>query len=245
MIRLGLIILTLGMALPGSAWSQEASETPGVAAMGRVVDQETGQPVEGAYVAFEGARWGTYTDETGLFYMRDPKGGSPRITIEMLGYGTTYVPLSFVDEAPPIRIPVRADPIVLEGFEIVTDRFARRRKAAPTSVRSFDERQLRAAPSLDIVEFLGTRSFVRPAPCGSFLATGPCARVRGRVVPVIICVDEVPMFGGFDMLRSISPSDLAMAEVYGSGRQIRLYTRAFMENASRVRLNPHPIEFGC
>ena len=236
---------TIGIVFPTAVAAQEPDapeSSPEVAAMGRVVDLDMGTPVVGAYVAFEGLRWGVYTDSTGLFYMRDPKGGSDRITISMLGYGTTYVPSHLVDAAPPVRIPVKSDPIVLEGFEIVSDRFKRRRNAvASMSVRAFDERQLRASSATDIVQFLEARSFLRPVDCG----LRACARVRGRVTQVLVCLDEVPLLGSLDMLRTIMPADLEMAEVYGSGRQIRLYTRAFMEGASRNRINPHPIEYGC
>lgn len=252
MIKDGLLCLLLvatGGASRAEAQEVSDSDPEEAAVMGRIVDADSGSPLDGAFVAFEGRRGGVYTDSTGLFYMRDPKGGAHRITIEMLGYGTSYVLAALVNEAPPVQIPLKADPIVLEGIQVTADRFERRRNAAPTSVRAFGLRQLRTSPTTDMLEFLEVRTGLNPEPCGYSVSAraspGGCAIVRGRLTKVVVCVDEVPMLGDLDMLRSISPGDLEMVEVYGGGRQIRLYSRAFMENASRIRLNPNPVIFGC
>lgn len=220
-------------------------------AIGQVVDQNTGAPLVGAFVHFEGVSGGVYTDDRGVFYVRDRRG-SDRVVIEMLGYGKAYVPASLVEGAPPIRIPLHADPVVLEGIEVVVDRFQRRRNASAASVRVFDQRQLRRYANQDVVQFVESRTFLREVPCGlsvTALASTSCMRSRGRVVRATICVDEVPALGGLEMLRSVSAADLYQIEVFvlpvSRNVQIRMYTPAFMEGAARVRLSPTPLEFGC
>lgn len=49
---------------------------------------------------------------------------------------------------------------------------------------------------------------------------------RGRVQPVRVIIDEVPVvFGGLDWLRSYDAGEIYLMEVYDLGRAIRVLTR--------------------
>ncbi len=53
---------------------------------GRVMDSENGYPVAGATVILEGEERGTYTDERGLFIIKDAPERALRLTIRRIGY---------------------------------------------------------------------------------------------------------------------------------------------------------------
>ena len=53
-----------------------------------------------------------------------------------------------------------------------------------------------------------------------------------------VWIDEAPVVGGMDYLRTVRPYELYMVEVYAGGRQIRAYTPRFMERAAKTRLQP-------
>jgi len=215
--------------------------------MGRVIDAESQAPLNGAFVTFEGGRPGTWTNPDGVFRL----GGAEetewrRVHIELIGYGIGMLSAELLSDSVPINIPLAADPVLLEGFEIVSDRFKRRRNASTMSVRTFDTRQLQMAPSMDMLQFVETRTFIRERPCRNINSfQGTCALVRGRIQPIIVCIDETPMLGGMYMLASMRPDDLSLLEVYSGGRLIRAYTKAFMEAASRRRFRPQPLDYAC
>lgn len=243
------ILVLLGALAPPLAAQEETSYL-----LGRVIDAGTKTPLNGAFVSFPDARRGVFTNPDGAFRLPGAEPDDARIVqIELIGYGIAQLPAALLSDSVPINIPLAADPILLEGFQVVSDRFRRRRNASTMSVRTFDFRWLRSTSAMDALEFLERQTFIREVPCSFGLgasatalsAPGSCARVRGRVQRVTLCIDEVPSLGGFMQLASISPHELSMVEVYGGGRMIRVYTQAFMEQVSRRRFNPHPTEWGC
>lgn len=242
-----ILILLGATALPLSA--QEDSYL-----LGRVIDVVTKAPLNGAFVSFPDTRRGVFTNPDGVFRLPGAKPDDARnVQIELIGYGIAQLPAALLSDSVPINIPLAADPILLEGFQVVSDRFRRRRNASTMAVRTFDFRWLRSTSATDALEFLERQTFIREVPCSVgfgasatiLSAPGSCARVRGRVQRVTLCIDEVPSLGGFMQLASISPHELSMVEVYGGGRMIRVYTQAFMEQVSRRRFNPNPTEWGC
>lgn len=235
------------VALPLSA--QEPSYL-----LGRVIDAGTQAPLNGAFVSFPDARRGVFTNPDGVFRLPGAKPGDARIVqIESIGYGIAELPAALLSDSVPMNIPLVADPILLEGFQVVSDRFRRRRNASTMAVRTFDFRWLRSTSATDALEFLERQTFIREMPCATGLGAsatllsppGSCARVRGRVQRITLCIDEVPSLGGLMQLASIAPHELSMVEVYGGGRMIRVYTQAFMEQVSRRRFTPNPTEWGC
>ncbi len=238
---LGVIALPLG--------AQETSYL-----LGRVIDAGTKAPLNGAFVSLPDTRRGVFTDPDGVFRLPGAVPNDARkVQIELMGYGIAELPARLLSDSVPLNIPLASDPILVEGFKVVSDRFRRRRNASTMAVRTFDVRWLRTTPATNVLEFLERQTFIREVPCSvglgasASLLSGPgnCARVRGRVQPVTLCIDEVPSLGGLFQLASIPPQELNMVEVYGGGRMVRVYTQAFMEQVSRRRFRPHPIEYGC
>ncbi|HSG49254.1 MAG TPA: hypothetical protein VLA43_15645, partial [Longimicrobiales bacterium] len=72
-----------------------------------------------------------------------------------------------------------------------------------------------------------------------------CVSRRGSVERVGICLDEVPLWGGIQALESYDPAELYMVEVYDRGREVRVYTRYFVEERLRTGRRLAPLSWGC
>jgi hypothetical protein len=246
--------------VPGPASGQEAEGPPDdpVSFTGRVIDVSTGLPLQGAWVGLEGASQGTITNERGLFLLPGIPPGPRVFSFEMLGYAT----LNLTADAAVNRdatVSLVPDPVLLEGIEVVADRFESRRRGVASSVETIPRNRLLNATAPDVLEFLKYRYGIRRVPCTgprswdrtlglpgrasviNATITSECAWVRGKPTAVTVCIDERPMAGGIDFLTNYPLEDLYLMEIYGGGGQIRLYTNRFMELAGRTRLNPTPL----
>lgn len=210
---------------------------------GRVVDASTRQPVHGAFVGLQFEDWGVLTDAQGRFQLEVAQMPSYMLAIENLGYekGEITVLDSVRGE---VVVALDADPVQLGEIRIMVDRFNSRRKATAMSVRAFERDDLLASPSMNMLDYLRGRTGRPLRECPFRSAFGRvCVMRRGRHQPVQVYLDEMPVFGGLDELRTYRPHELFMVEVYDSGRHIRLYSTQFMDRLARngLRLNPIPI----
>jgi len=208
------------------------------ALVGRVIDATTGTPIVGAFVHLDQEKWGVLTGEGGHFRLTGVPAGVITVVVEQLG----YVELAKADlvprESTPVVLALEPDPVLLEGIQVVTDRFERRRKALAVPSQAFDREELITSPFFNVLDFVSSRTLLRPFRCGGISIDGICAYVRGRVRPVTVYVDEAPFLGGLEFLDMMEPHELHRVEVYRSGAHIRVYTEAFMERAARIRLTP-------
>lgn len=205
--------------------------------VGTVVDVNTGQALQNAWVGLTGTDWGSITDDDGRFRIEDVEAGLMSLTIEQLGYETLEWE-AYVSAADPLLvIELTAQPIVLEGLRVVTDRFRSRRNAVATTVYTYDASQLANSSERTALDFIRYRAHGQVVGCRGRLGDR-CLLVRGRVIEPVIYIDEIPVLGGLDYLESFAPWDLYMVEIYGSGRHIRAYTPQFMKAAAKQRLVP-------
>ena len=206
---------------------------------GTVVDASSGDVLVGAWVGYTDSEWGSITDDSGRFRFPDMVAGRLALTIEQLGYETLewVGAVSQTDEM--LRIELTPQPFVLEGLNVVVDRFESRRRAVATSVFAYDAADLQVGAAETAMEFVRNRVNSSFVPCsGSF--SGTCIRVRGELREPSVYIDEMPVLGGLDYLDTFAPWELYMIEIYGRGRHIRAYTHQFMERAAKVRLHPLP-----
>lgn len=206
--------------------------------LGVVIDDATGQPLANTLVSIEASEWASLTTEDGRFLLCGVGEGTHVVTAEQLGYATlkAYVETSREGDLNVVRM--RPDPILLEGLEVVTDRFERRRKAAATTVRAFDQEDLARSGYWTAAEFVASRAGVFTTICEGGTT---CVVRRGRKVNPTVYLDEFPLIGGWFQLETLPTSQLYMIEVFSRGAHIRAYTHGFMERAAKVRLAPFPI----
>lgn len=210
---------------------------------GRVIDEQTRTPLEGAFVAQAGSMRGYMTDSLGFFVLEvAPGGGGYPLTVEQLGYSTLEVTLGPTAHGEFTTVKMRPSPIAVEGLQVLVDRFDRRRRFYSGSVRVMDQGRL--------LRFAGTAYDVVRREVGFMTAcVGSsdelCTIRRGRRTQVELCTDEMPTYGATSALESYDSSELYLVEVYNRGQQVRVYTRWFVERALRGGRRLQPLEWGC
>jgi len=209
---------------------------------GTVVDAETGDVLVGAWVGLEGTDLGSLTDEDGRFRLPELTPGRLELTVEQLGYETRRWKGTVAHGDFELTIELTAEPILLEGLQVVSDRFRSRRNAAATSVFAYDRGDLTSTAAADALEFIEFQAAAEMTPCNGRRGDR-CLFVRGRIVEPVVYVDEAPLLGGLAYLETFRPWELHMIEVYGGGRHIRAYTPHFMERAAKAGLAPLALPF--
>jgi hypothetical protein len=225
-----------GQAVPDGATNADTEFT----LFGQVVDQQSGTVLEGAWVGLTDTDWGSLTDNEGRFRIPDMQAGSISLTVEQLGYETMTWngPITSGDDLIVLRMEPNL--VLLEGLQIVTDRFETRRRSTATRVLAYDAGELSAASERSALDFVRYRTGSTAA-CGA--SRDLCVYSRGRIVEPTVYIDEVPFPGGLAYLDTFAPWEFHMIEVYGGGRHIRAYTNQFMERAAEIRLLPLPLFF--
>ena len=223
--------------------AESATEPASVQVTGRVVDASSNAPIHGAWVSLKDLDWGVLTDAQGRFSLSVDRADRFLLIVENLGYEAVE---QAVDAPPPPDLTLEMDPnpVQLEELRVMGDRFQSRRRATSMSVRAFERDALLMDSSIDVMQFLQSRTGrpIRECPFRSAFAS-LCIRARGRWQRVQVYVDEMPVFGGLDELRTYKPQELYMIEVYNFGAHIRLYSTTFMDRLVRSgrRLTPVPI----
>jgi hypothetical protein len=230
------------LATTGAAQQGRIADAARFEVFGVVVDAQTGESLVGAWVGITGTDWGSLTNDEGRFRIPDVSAGPLELTVEQLGYETLAWDGTVQSADDLIRIELGAQPIVLEGLQVVTDRFRSRRRAAATSVRAFERGDLATSGARDALDFIETHSAARLTSCNGRRGN-QCLFVRGRNVEPVVYVDEIPLIGGLSYLQAYQPWEFQMIEVYAGGRHIRAYTPRYMERAAKQRLSPLPLPF--
>ncbi|MYC93151.1 MAG: carboxypeptidase-like regulatory domain-containing protein [Gemmatimonadetes bacterium] len=220
-----------------SAAAQPVCEPGQRRIVGQVVDAATEAPLDVVRVAAEASARPALTTSDGRFLLCEVGAGAIAITAERLGYETLTVDVVAGTANDPIRLRLRPSPILLDGLEIVMDRFKHRQRAVATVVRTYDEAAFASSGQWSAADFVASRSGIFTSPC----AFGRCVYYRGTLVPPAIYLDERPLPGGWAQFESLPTSQLYMIEVYRRGTHVRAYSHAFMERAAQTRLAPLPI----
>lgn len=233
----------LSSALPlaaitfSSAAAQPVCEPGQPRIVGQVVDAATEAPLDVVRVAAGVSARPVLTTSDGRFLLCEVGAGAIAITAERLGYETLTVDVVAGIASDPIRLRLQPSPILLEGLEIVMDRFKSRHRAVATVVRTYDEAAFASSGHWSAGDFVASRSGIFTTPCGF----DRCVFYRGALVPPSVYLDERPLPGGWAQFESLPTSQLYMIEVYRRGTHVRAYSRAFMERAAQTRLAPLPI----
>ena len=229
----GVVLAVAALALLARAGEAQEFEL-----VGTIVDANTGQALQNAWVGLTGTDWGSITNEQGRFRIEDVVAGRLSLKIEQLGYETLEWDGYVSSGDPLLLLELNAQPIVLEGLRVVTDRFRSRRNAVATSVYTYQAAELANSYERSALDFIRYRAHgARVVSCQGRLGD-TCLSIRGRAVEPVVYIDEIPVLGGLDRLDSFAPWDLYMVEIYGRGRHIRAYTPQFMKQAAERRLLP-------
>jgi hypothetical protein len=236
---LGMVVLMLvcfqGLGAQDKEQSSKAAGDKPL--LGTVVDARTGTPLVGAFVRVEGDEWGTLSGADGSFALPRIEVGRTSLVVEQLGYRTLQQSVEVKEPREAVALSVEPDSTLLEGINLVLDRFEQRRNSAATTSWVFNREDLVTTVGVSALGFLKARAPINLIPCS--LGT-ECAVFKGRVTPVTVYVDEMQFLGGMDYLSSHQPYDLQRIEVFAGGRQIRVYTEGYLKRAGKIRLQPNP-----
>ncbi len=235
-------IAAVGLLFSGLSGQEHGDEGLSFEVAGLVVDAETGNALVGAWVGLPGTDWGSLTNDDGRFRIPDVTPGILELQVEQLGYETRSWRGTVANGDALLTIELEAKPVLLEGLQVVSDRFRSRRNAAATSVYAFERDALATSTARDALEFVEYRAVAPMTNCNGRRGDH-CLVVRGRVVEPVVYVDEVPLLGGLSYLETFRPWEFHMIEVYAGGRHIRAYTPRFMERAAETRLAPLALPF--
>lgn len=195
---------------------------------GRVVDARTDAPVHGAFVGIAPAEEGVFTDSLGYFDLPVFEAGAYTLVAEQLGYSDVRVSISAAEADESVELRIEPNPVALEGLEVVTSRFTRERRSFSGSVVHFDQEDMLSRPGQTAFDVARERVHLRP--CRGAGDDEWCTVSRGRVVPVRVYVDEIPVaFDGLNWLRDYDAREIYLMEIYSFGRVIRVLTRWAVE----------------
>lgn len=230
--RLSLLSFAAGIVLAASSTAAQQATT--FTLTGVVVDSATGAPISGAWVEIFGRNIVAITDPSGAFRLPKVPAGVMAIRVRQLGYADAFIAYDVASDITSIRINLAPNPIVLEAVQVVTNRFERRRRAAPFSVRALTSEHLAATAAFDAYDFLHDRLHFITCPRASggqglviAVQRDVCIRYRGGWIAPQLYVDGAPWIGGIEALRGWSKADLHRVEIVRGGAEVWIFTRAF------------------
>jgi len=213
---------------------------------GQVIDTHSGQPVAHAAVHVGNNRTTVVADAQGRFTVDHLRPGSRAIWAEAPGYSARMGLVEIPDGPVQVRVEMQGDPVRLATLEVTTSRFDRRARAFAGSVRVFTQADLASMWYPNVAQLLDSRARVAATLCPGYSSFGrlDCVYTRGSTAQSRIYVDEAPWLGGQETLMDLHLPSIARVEVYGGGRQVRVYTRQFMNWASKRPYVPTPLALG-
>jgi Carboxypeptidase regulatory-like domain len=208
---------------------------------GRVIDALTGRAVAGAVVTHLGSARATTTDGHGNFTLTLELHSSYPLRIEQLGYEPSQLLLPSTTRTDFTTISLMPKPLELRGLEVVTDRFAERRRFSflPVDVLGPDVLATTHGTAYDIVK----NAIPAARMCADDM--GQLCIFRRRVRKVSVCIDEMKIYRGALELERYKPWELYMVEVYDRGLQVRVYTRRFTDRLRERHRKLQPWSWGC
>jgi hypothetical protein len=233
----------VALALLARASFAQTPPVKKIAVHGTVVNSTSGQPVAGAMVSLSDSRWGTVTNNKGRFNLPRVEPGNVTLTVNQLGYQNIEWKGVVSSQQDTVQIPLPPKPKLLKGLNVVNARLEQRRQGTAASVIAFNERQLATTRWSNVTDFLNARAGLLSEPCPYWMLSQQCYQVDGQIVSPIVFINEVPIPGGMEDLKTMWPQDLYLVEVYARGAEIRVYTKPFMKRAARTDFHPMAIGF--
>lgn len=230
--------LALVVAVPAVV----SAQTPGLL-RGHLLDTRTLGPVPGAYVSLQGAPRGVLSDSTGYFALPVAISDAYGLQVKQLGYRDLVHTVSREAAEKPLVLQLDADPVEIEGLEVLVEQFQDRRRGPYGFVDVLDQSDLLHAPdgtTSDLVRRMVP--FARPC---SRETEDLCVNTQGRLDPLVICVDDRRVAEGTVELEHLDPRGLYMVEIFPRGGQVRVYTRGYIERLVAAGSDLPPLSFGC
>jgi hypothetical protein len=174
------------------------------------------------------------SDMNGVFQLEDVETGRYLLRVQQVGYVSQYVAVTVGSPPEPVDLRLEPDSVVQAGLVTFSKETKARRNAFPGIATEYKAEKLNMSGVPDAQTFLNYFTWAHLVPCEDVDAVGGlCVQGRrGQPVEPRVFIDELPIIAGLDVLRSYSPSDFYVIEVFGTST-IRAYTHAFVEQRAR------------
>lgn len=230
-IRLLLYAVTVALsALPAEAQDR-------VVLSGTVVDVETGEPLAAAQILAPLSEIVTMTDSLGAFDISFIQDTQYEIVASAIGYHPARAMLGPDAVGASISIQLPRDDEMIEALTVLDGRLGdRRRRQRTRRLQLVDQLELAHSGADSAYDFVRVLAAARP--CDNLQELCRLGRSRVR-----LCIDDTRPSAGARALEILDPADLWLIEMYNEGREVRVYTRWFIEQTLRtrqgeIRLNP-------
>ena len=129
--------------------------------IGRVLDEQTGQPLPGANILIEGTVRGAAADDKGNFFIINIPPGAYTLRIQMLGYETVRIEKLRVSVNRTTNVTVKMKPTVLKGQVVVVEaRKVTMKKDQTSSVRNVSSDEIKVLPVENVSGVVGMQTGV-------------------------------------------------------------------------------------
>ncbi|NOY77407.1 MAG: TonB-dependent receptor [Calditrichaeota bacterium] len=129
--------------------------------VGRVVDQQNGQPLPGANVLVEGTTRGAAADTKGNFFIINLPPGVYTLRVQMLGYETVRVEKLRVSVNRTTNVTVKMKPTVIKGQVVVVEApKVAIKKDQTSSVRNVSSDEIKVLPVENVSGVIGMQAGV-------------------------------------------------------------------------------------
>jgi hypothetical protein len=241
-MRILLLCATLALAAPRVLAAQPGEPPSPLVVAGRVLDVSSGEPVADAVVRLPDVGVAGLSDADGYFLLRGVPTGTHPWEISRLGYATWREELEAAgDEVYTVRLLPRSE--VLQGLLVVADRLENRRLSSGMSARVLERGEVVRSGGGDLPTFLQARLGAPLVSCGESDPEHNCTWVRGRLMEIVVFLDEQRAPGGISQLHGLDPAEVQSIEVFAGGAMLRVYTVGFMERAARGRVMLLPLPY--
>lgn len=232
-------VLAIIAVAPVVAQDDPSGEEPEqVTVRGMVVDASTGEPMPTTVVRMAHPERSVMTGPDGRFSLSHVPVGSRTLAFEQIGYTRLTVTREFGPERTPIVVELEPQPVVLEGLDVMVDRFQARRQATGVSVRLLRADDFLSQP-VDLFRAIRGRAglgLIGCTPPGGMSTW--CILNRGSYVVPSVWVDDRRAMG-IEELELYRTDDVYAVEIYQAGRAIRVYTRQYMQ---KVAMSPRAVQ---
>ena len=218
--------LALGLSL--AVVPTPASGQDRVVLNGTLVDSDTREPLPGAQVLAPLSEVNVVTDSLGSFEISFIKDTHYDLVAAAMGYGSRSVTLSPEAEQTSTTIELRPDPVAMVSLAVLHEELEERRRQRRTPrLRVIDHVELGASDEPSAYSLVR-----RVAGAQACQDLQELCRLGRRIR---LCVDDTNPIRGARELEALRPSDLWLMEVYREGREVRVYSRWFIERVIGTR----------
>lgn len=237
--------LVASFAASPSRLAAQAADSARADVSGHVIDRGSRVGLPHATIEIGGGVKQVVSDSLGRFVVVGLSAGTHEVVVRRLGFSEFRTEWRLEPGLNTMTIALGARPVLLEGITVIGVRYAealrQRRLGTGVSSRAVERDRLQMSAARDGREAALTHGGLFRVGCPAALDEEDCIMVRGRAIAPELIIDERPAVGGLAELEVYSPSDLFLIEIFAGGRQIRVYTTAFVEREGQRARRPSPL----